>query len=113
VIGKVGRRYRVASSARHRDGRFVSNLSGCCMRSDCRFLCGTGGDLASGPRPSNFDCPSRSIIGTARLKERQHMFRTIRGPCRQEPVLAKIQRPTAMDCNKAPVSHMRPPSPNY
>jgi hypothetical protein len=37
---------------------------------------------------------------------RQHVFRTIRRPSRQETVLGDIERATAMDSNKTPVSHM-------
>jgi hypothetical protein len=43
------------------------------------------------------------------FEERQHMFCTIRGPCRLEPVFAKIQRPTTMNCNKLPVLHFSLP----
>jgi hypothetical protein len=78
-------------------------------------MCAHGGlpcvadrDLASCPRPCGLDCTPRSIVGAALLEKWQNVFRTIRSPSGKETVLGDIKRPTAMDCNKMPVSHMWP-----
>jgi hypothetical protein len=63
-------------------------------------------DLASCPGLRRLDRASRSIVRTALLKERQHMFGTICRPGRQETVPGGIERAAAMDCNKTPVSHL-------
>ena len=49
---------------------------------------------------------ARPIVGTALVHKRQHPFGTIGSPGREKAVLLKVKRPTAMNCNKALVSHM-------
>jgi hypothetical protein len=45
-----------------------------------------------------------------KFKHGQQMFRTISGPCREEPMLGKNQWPTAMGRNKSLVTHRSPPA---
>jgi hypothetical protein len=46
------------------------------------------------------------------FEHRQQMFRTVRSPCREEPMLGKSQWPTAMGRDKSPVTHRSPRPPN-
>jgi hypothetical protein len=105
VIGEVGRCDSVASRSCDRNGRLVSGVSGCGMCRDRRALRDARLDLAPNPRPPDLDSPLRAIIRTVKFKEWQQVFRTIRSPCREEPMLSKSQWPAAMGRDESLVTH--------
>ena len=105
MIGEVGRCDGVTSRSCNRNRRLVSGLSCCGVCGDRRPLRDARFDLAPNPCPPDLDSLLRPVIRAVKLKERQQVFRTIRCPCREEPMLSKSQWPAAMGRDESLVTH--------
>ena len=76
------------------------------MGGDGRLLCFPHSDFFRGPQPRGGDGLAGSFIRAVFSEQRQHAFRAIRRPCREQTVVTRLKRSAAMRCYKTLVPHV-------